>query len=111
MSVSTKDPKFSKSWDEPCLTRTEDDGSKTEWYERELSGPDLQTMADLLSCIEQQNALADKFESAKIIVQSMSNLNKNQELLFEKLITTNPGKKIVEGEGKLNVVTNIGHNQ
>ena len=32
-----ENPKFSKSWDEPCLTRSEEDGSKIEWYERDLN--------------------------------------------------------------------------
>ncbi len=107
MSGNTDKPKFSASWDEPCLTRTEDDGSKTEWYERDLSGPTMQIMADLLSCIDQSSKLMPQFESAQSTVQHMASLNKNQELLFEKLVANSQGKKIVEGAGTMQVVSKI----
>ena len=107
MSGNTDKPKFSASWDEPCLTRTEDDGSKTEWYERDLSGPTMQIMADLLSYIDQSSKLMPQFESAQSVVQHMASLNKNQELLFEKLVANNQGKKIVEGAGTMQVVSKI----
>ena len=94
-------PKFSKTWEDPCLTRTNDDGTKVEWFERDLNDEGLEVMSSLLDCIKQQNDLNEKFEIEKVIVQSMSTLNKNQELLFEKLLTYHQGKNIVMGEGEM----------
>ena len=67
----------------------------------------MQIMADLLSYIDQSSKLMPQFESAQSVVQHMASLNKNQELLFEKLVANNPGKKIVEGAGTMQVVSKI----
>tara|TARA_Y100000022_G_scaffold151790_1_gene133591 strand:- start:157 stop:384 length:228 start_codon:yes stop_codon:yes gene_type:complete len=67
----------------------------------------MQIMADLLSYIDQSSKLMSQFENAQVIVQHMASLNKNQELLFEKLVANNQGKKIVEGAGTMQVVSKI----
>jgi hypothetical protein len=99
--MNSGNPKFSKTWEDPCLTRTNSDGTKTEWFERDLNEQSLSTMASLLDCIKQQNDLNEKFDIAQVIVQSMSTLNKNQELLFEKLLEQCQGKSVVLGEGEM----------
>lgn len=100
-------PKFSKSWDDPCLTRSEEDGSKIEWYERDLNEEGLMIVEKILKSIHERNELNAKYEHAKVIVQSVANLEDVQSLLLDKLVSLSPGKKIINGEGELKVAKNI----
>lgn len=90
-------PKLSKSWTEPCFTAVQEDGSKIEWYERDLNPETLVVMEKLLLNLQQRNDLDGKYQQAVIIAQSMQQIMDLHELFYEKLLKLNPGKKIVDG--------------
>tara|TARA_B100001113_G_scaffold352209_1_gene353039 strand:- start:741 stop:1082 length:342 start_codon:yes stop_codon:yes gene_type:complete len=100
-------PKFSNSWDEPCLTRSEEDGSKIEWYERDLSDEALIVVEKILKSIAERNEINAKFEQAKIIVQSVVNMDELQVMLLDKLVSLSPGKKIITGQGEMQMTKNV----
>ena len=102
-----ENPKFSKSWDEPCLTRSEEDGSKIEWYERDLNEDALVVVEKILKSIAERNEINAKFEQAKIIVQSVVNMEDLQVMLLDKLVSLAPGKKIINGQGTMEVTKNV----
>lgn len=90
-------PKLSKSWNEPCFTAVQEDGSKIEWFERDLNTETLVVMEKLLINLQQRNDLDGKYQQAVIIAQSMQQIMDLHELFYEKLLNLNPGKKIVDG--------------
>lgn len=100
-------PKFSKSWDDPCLTRSEEDGSKIEWYERDLNEDALVVVEKILKSIAERNEINAKFEQAKIIVQSVVNMEDLQVMLLDKLVSLAPGKRIINGQGTMEVTKNV----
>ena len=97
--MADDEPKYSKSWDQPCLVDNKD-GLKTEWYERDLSPEALDVMGKIISCIKQQQDLAEDFKQARTIVELMMSAQGQQVLLLEKLYRLNPGKNILEGDAK-----------
>ena len=101
-----ENPKLSRSWNEPCFTAIQEDGSKIEWYERDLDPDTKGVMEKLLINLQQRNELEGKYQQALIITQSMQQIMDLHELFYEKLLNLNPGKKIVEG-GTVTLETNI----
>ena len=94
--IEDNNPKLSKSWNEPCFTAIQEDGSKLEWYERDLTPETKVIMEKLLLNLQQRNQLEGKYQQAVIIVQSMQQIMDLHELFYEKLLSQNPGKKIVD---------------
>lgn len=96
-NLTDENPKLSKSWNDPCFTAIQDDGTKIEWHERELNPETLIVMEKILINLQQRNELEGKYQQAIIITQSMQQIMDLHDLFYEKLLKLNPGKKIVDG--------------
>ncbi len=97
-NVKDENPKLSKSWNDPCFTAVQEDGSKIEWFEKDLNPETLVVMEKLLINLQQRNDLDGKYQQAVIIAQSMQQIMDLHGLFYEKLLNLNPGKKIVDSE-------------
>lgn len=104
-NLTDENPKLSKSWNEPCFTAVQEDGTKIEWYERDLNDATLVVMEKLLINLQQRNELEGKYRQAIIITQSMQQIMDLHDLFYEKLLSQNPGVKVVEG-GKVTLDIN-----
>lgn len=108
MSVNDK-PLYSDSWDQPALVDNQD-GVKTEFYERDLNPEGVKILGKLVQNIQQQQSKKQVFEQAQEIVQHVLALQENQVLLLEKLYSLNSGRKvenIIEAKADLNVVADV----
>ena len=86
-------PEISRPPGMSLANQTEDDGSKT-GYERDLGGPTMQIMADLLSYIDQSSKLMPQFESAQSVVQHMASLNKTKNYYLKNWWLTTRARKL-----------------
>lgn len=102
MSKDNNEPLYSTSWDHPCLVDNQD-GAKTEWYERDLSKDALEVVGEIISNISKQQKMMPQFEQAKSIVDLVITLQGNQGLLLEKLYTLNSGKKILDAKAEAKI--------
>ncbi len=105
MSQNDK-PLYSNSWDEPALVDNQD-GVKTEFYEKDLNDEGLQVLGKLIRNLQQQESKRSQYENARTIVENVLALQETQVLLLEKLYTLNPGRKVIEAKADLEVVANV----
>lgn len=104
MTESTKDnPKFSSSWEHPALRDTQEDGTKIEWYERDLNAEALEVVGQVVDSINQLQQYSQSYPTAKTTVDLVHTLQANQKLLMDQLYKLNPGKRVIEAsaEGKV----------
>lgn len=112
MKESTKDnPKFSSSWEHPALRDTQEDGTKIEWYERDLSEEALSVVGEVVDSVNQLQQYVQSYQTAKTTVDLVHTLQANQKLLMDQLYKLNPGKRVIEAsaEAKITALAEAKH--
>ena len=106
MKESTKgNPKFSSSWEQPALRDTLEDGTKIEWYERDLNEEALSDVEEVIKSVNQLQQYVQSYPTAKTTVDLVHTLQANQKLLMVQLYRLNPGKKVVEAIAEAKTTT------
>lgn len=101
-------PLYSNSWDEPALIDNQD-GVKTEFYEKDLTPEGVEVLGKLVENIKKQQEKKAMYNQAMSVVDLVISLQESQQLLLEKLYSLNSGRtsNIVEAKADLNVVADV----